>query len=261
MKRTWTITLIVVFAFAAYYAMDLYFREIRAVISSIASDRLLSYVLTYLVVGIPLIGGTMYIHRRISVLADLGLGPGIFRAIAMCFLFTVPMFLGGLLFFTFSRELTLYGVLVSALFAPFFEELYFRGFLFGQLFRYTRLGFIPSVLVGALLFASAHLYQSTDPGTLLGIFGMTFLGGVMFAWFYAEWKYNLWFPVFLHAFMNLSWALFAVSDHALGDLQANIGRVLTIALTITVTVIYRKRRHGGLEINRRTLWWKRETAG
>jgi len=38
-----------------------------------------------------------------------------------------------------------------------FEEIIYRAFLFGMLYRFTRLGFLPSVFLGSLLFGVAHL--------------------------------------------------------------------------------------------------------
>jgi hypothetical protein len=101
------------------------------------------------------------------------------------------------------------------------------------------------------------LYQSNDLLTLTGIFTTTFLGAGLFAWLYAEWNYNLWLPIGLHFFMNVSWELFSISDNAFGDLNANLIRALTIVLAITVTLIYKKKRKIPLEINRNTLFMKR----
>ncbi|WP_343562690.1 hypothetical protein [Sphingobacterium sp.] len=51
--------------------------------------------------------------------------------------------------------------------------------------------------------------------------------------------------------------LFNVDDTATGNGYANIFRFLTIAVVITLTVIKAKRMHGGLQVNRKTLWRKR----
>ncbi len=80
------------------------------------------------------------------------------------------MLIGYAIVFDFNRNITTDEILVSAVAAGFFEELFFRGFLFGQLYRFSKLGFFPSVVIGALLFASMHLYQSNDAITLAGIF-------------------------------------------------------------------------------------------
>ncbi len=128
----------------------------------------------------------------------------------------------------------------GCVFAAFFEEFYYRGFFFGQIFKKTRLGFFPSLILGALIFASLHLYQSEDMATLFGIFITTFLGAGLFAWLYVEWEYNLWLPISLHFFMNLSWGMFSVSENAFGDFGANLIRGLTILFAILGTILYKK---------------------
>lgn len=62
-------------------------------------------------------------------------------------------------------------------FAPIFEELAFRGLLFGVLRR--RVGFVPSALVSAGLFAVAHGYG------VLGFVGV-FWSGMVWAWGYEK---------------------------------------------------------------------------
>lgn len=72
----------------------------------------------------------------------------------------MPMLLGALLFFKFNQQIDIENLIAGTIIAGFMEELYFRGFQFGQLFRKTDLGFIPSIFLGALIFAPGHLYQS-----------------------------------------------------------------------------------------------------
>jgi membrane protease YdiL (CAAX protease family) len=110
--------------------------------------------------------------------------------------------------------------------------------------------------LSALIFASLHLYQSNDPVTMLGIFITTFMGAGLFAWLYSEWDFNLWVPIALHFFMNLSWEMFSVADNALGDLNAGLIRGLTILLAIAGTVIYKKKHGIPLTVNKLTLWVK-----
>src|SRR5690606_32665538 len=162
--------------------------------------------------------------------------------------------IGYAIVFDISTELSVNTILIGVIAAGFFEELFFRGFLFGQLFRNTTLGFLPSVLFGALFFGSLHLYQSTDVMELTGIFLITFLGGILFAWVYAEWNYSLWVPIFLHMLMNFAWELFSVSSNALGDVYANVFRVLTIALIIILTILYKKGKKMPLAIDKNNLW-------
>jgi len=163
------------------------------------------------------------------------------------------MFIGGHIFYKFNQEIIISKLIAGTIFAGFFEELYFRGFLFGQIFRNTKLGFLPSIIIGALVFAAAHLYQSRDISTMTGIFITTFMGAIFFAWLFVEWDYNLWVPVFMHTLMNLSWILFNISDNALGNINSNIFRGLTIAVAIILTILYKRKQGQTLSINRNTL--------
>ncbi|MBK9105833.1 MAG: CPBP family intramembrane metalloprotease [Saprospiraceae bacterium] len=222
-------------------------------LDKLTEQGLVSYILTYLIIGIPIFIGTLLIDKTISIFKSLGLSSNILTAILTSVLFTLPMFIGGVFFFKFNQKIDLQNLIAGTIVAGFMEELYFRGFLFGQLFRNTNLGFIPSILFGALIFAFGHLYQSQNISELVGIFMITFSGAVFFAWLYAEWNYNLWVPILTHTLMNLSWNLFEIDNSALGDIKANIFRGLTILTAILFTIIYKRNRNEKLTINRQTL--------
>jgi membrane protease YdiL (CAAX protease family) len=82
-------------------------------------------------------------------------------------------------------------VLAGVLVAPFSEELFFRGFLFGGL--ETRYGWKKAALVSSLLFAIFHLnLPSLVP---------TFILGGIFAVMYHQSK-SIWPGIFLHFLMN-----------------------------------------------------------
>jgi len=248
----------VLLGFGIYYILFSNFTPIKAVLDKITRQGLISYILTYFITGIPIFIGTYMIDRTTGIFKSLGLSAGILTATGLGILFTLPMFTGGLLFFRFDQQIDAENLIAGTIVAGFAEELYFRGFLFGQLFRKTNLGFIPSVLFGALIFASGHLYQSKDLSELTGIFTITFFGAVFFAWLYAEWNYNLWVPILTHTLMNLSWYLFEVNDSALGDVRANVFRALTIITAITFTIAHKRRKNQKLAIHRQTLWLKKK---
>ena len=91
---------------------------------------------------------------------------------------------------------------------------------------------------------------------LWGIFAITFLGSVFFAWIYAEWKFNLLTAIFLHCLMNLYWLIFDADNNALGGTYANIFRFATIFVALAGTVIYKRRMNIPLEISGKTWWMK-----
>jgi membrane protease YdiL (CAAX protease family) len=216
----------------------------------------LSHIIVYLIVSLPVVLGASVINEFKRCKTTLGLNRSIFKGMLFPLICSLPMFIGFAVCFNYNRDLTLDEILISGVAAAFFEEFIFRGFLFGQLFRYTKLGFIPSLLLGAFLFAAMHLYQSNDPLTLIGIFATTFMGAVLFSWLYVEWNYNLWIAIFLHFFMNLAWMFFAVSDNAFGGIYANVFRILTIALAISLTLFYKRKKQIPLNITRENIWMK-----
>ncbi len=257
MKKQTRIIAITFLAFGLYFVLDeLYFGASRKWIDGAIGQLGVSHLAAYLLFGIPIYLGTLLLHGFKGLLESLGLNKPLLPGMLAPLLFTLPMFIGFAFAFDLNADITLNQVLIMVISAAFFEELFFRGFLFGQIYRYTRIGFILSILLGALLFAAGHLYQSHDFPTLVGIFATTFLGAVFFAWLYAEWNFNLWIPIFMHLFMNLSWLLFSVSDNAFGGAYANIFRVLTIAAAITGTLVYKRKKGLGLEVDRQRVWMR-----
>jgi len=179
---------------------------------------------------------------------DRDFGKGILWAAIMVF----PMFLGSFILGRFNSELTFIEFFKKTFCAGFFEEIFFRAFFFGQLFSRLKWGFIPAIVLNAVTFGSGHLYQGSTFNETLGIFIVTLLGAAWFAWLFVEWKENIWLPVWLHILMNMSWISFQVSETALGGMNANIFRSITIAVSIIITIIMNKR-SGGLKVNRRNL--------
>ncbi|SFU42257.1 hypothetical protein SAMN05216480_10357 [Pustulibacterium marinum] len=236
--------------------MDFQFARVRDTFDQLIHQRGVSHILAYIFVGIPVFVGAVGINELKSIWESLGMHKDFVRGVFIALFFTTPMFVGFAFFFEINATLTLNEFLIGAVAAAFFEELYFRGFLFGQLFRFTRFGFIPSVILGAIIFASGHLWQSHDPSVLFGIFITTFMGAILFAWLYVEWNYNLYVAIFMHFFMNFSWMLFDVSENALGNSYGNLFRYITVALAIAYTVISKLSRGEKLAINRKTLWIK-----
>ena len=259
MSRTLKISLITVVAFGLHFVFDdIYFKAIRSALHQEINQFGISHMMAYLIVGIPIFAATLLISKKRGFFSNLGLNGSFPKALAFSVICTLPMFLGFAFFFDFNTDIKLNTILVSILAAAFFEELYFRGFLFGQLYKHTSLGFIASVLLGSLLFGFIHLYQSNDVAELVGIFLITFIGAILFAWVYVEWDYNLWVPILLHLFMNLAWELFNVSDNALGGVYSNVFRTVTIALIIAVTILYKRRKGIPLEINRHTFLLRKQ---
>ena len=197
----------------------------------------------WLIVLIPMIIIMLFIHKPQKIWSELGLSDKrFFQSITIGFLFTIPMFIVnaicGKLFIDWDK-------IGLCFVAGVFEELVFRGYLFGQLFRNCRWGFLSATLISSLIFGLLHLYQGHDIiSTLLAVL-VTGAGGIMFSWMYVEWNYRLWIPISLHAFMDVAWIMFPVGEEgygAAGNVITNIGRIITVALAIYATIYFKHKR-------------------
>ncbi len=259
MSKSWKTILIVLISFSIFLIMLNYvFERFFVILNDLSDYKSMNYVLVYLLIGMPLYGAVLILHPPGFFFPSLGFHREIFKALLFTFICNIPLLLGFVLLYSFNQGITLDLIVVTVFAAAFFEELYFRGFLFGQIFRFTRFGFVPAIIIPSVIFALLHLYQSQDLVTMVGIFLVTLAGSAFFAWVYIEWDNNLWFPIFLHLFMNLIWSLFYGGSNALGSLYENIFRMITIALVIIGTLYYKKKRGLKLVINKDTLWMKRE---
>ncbi len=253
LKTRW-VPWIVAGAFCLYSTIDrFFFATLRRYLYEQCQHRGVSHILTYTVTGAAIWAAVWLLHGHKKMLHSLGLRAPMLQALAMALLCTTPMLVGYAAMYDLNPFITLDQVLVTVLSAAFFEELYLRGFLFGQLFSYTKWGFTSSVIGGALLFGAMHIYQSPNLWIMVGIFFVTLMGALLFSWLYVEWSNNLWVPIFLHLLMNFSWLLFKVDESALGGLWANVYRAITVAAAIGLTIWYRRRR-GGLKVNSKN-WW------
>jgi len=181
-----------------------------------------------------------------------GLSKGFVKGLLFSIIAVSPMLISSAAIGNISEDINLINILHKSLIAGFMEEYLFRGFLLGLLFLKLRWGFIPAALMGAVIFGLGHLYQGSSFWETTGVFLVTAMGAVWFAWLYIEWNNNLWVPIFLHVLMNLSWALFSVSSTALGGWYENIFRIITIALTVIITIHFSKKQ--GFKVNRNNLF-------
>jgi len=214
------------------------------------------YIRATLIALVPILiamGSLLFFHSPQNLLKSMGIDKGFWKGLGWAFVFTLPMLIGYAFVGELNTEMALKNFYWMVILAPLAEELLFRGFLFGQLFRFGGWGFVLAGLLSALIFGSLHLYQAEDIGSAIGVFMMTGMGGMWFAWLYIEWDNNLWLSIFLHLFMNAYWGIFAVADNAAGGFYANVFRVMTIVATIVVTK-YFQNRNGTKTISSQNLW-------
>ena len=171
-----------------------------------------------------------------GALRELGLRAPLRPAAAFSFVAASPMLVIFAVTSSINAKMSLLSVGVGCFVAPFAEEVLFRGYMFGQLYRRGRWGFWLSALIPSALFAVGHAYQAGELWELVGIFAVTGLGSILGCWIYMQWQFNLWVVFGLHGLMNLWWELFGVAETALGGWIANGARLLTIAAAILLTI-------------------------
>ncbi|TZF96248.1 CPBP family intramembrane metalloprotease [Chryseobacterium panacisoli] len=235
--------LIFILGFTAYYFFDaFFFKSIQAFSKNISHSKAVAHVTAYLITLIPLIITLKILLPKRNILDLFSLNKPIPKGFTLAFTGTLPMLIGYLIHFKVINKISFESLFINTLSSAFFEEIIFRAFLIGTLYRFTRIGFLSSALFGSLLFAQVHLYQSQNITELMEIFAITFLGSLFFAWVYFESEYNLWTPIFLHFLMNLYWEIFNVSENVSGNLYGNLYKLFSI-IVVTALIIYFKRQN------------------
>lgn len=224
-----------------------------ALLSLDQQSHLLLTPTSYLFIYSPLVLVATLLFKEVQLQEILGLKIEGFQhyilaAVACC----LPMTLG---YAYLSSELnfSLSDLIVGSVYAGVFEEILFRAVLFGVLFRYCRLGFIPAALVSSVIFGLGHIYQGHDPLSAFAAFAITSVAGTWFAWLFCESGYRIWFPLWMHIFMNAAYGIFSMSGGAAGDLEGNIFKASSIILSF-VYIHMLVKRGKKREITLASLW-------
>jgi len=165
---------------------------------------------------------------------DLGLSKSPVQPFLFVFVATLPALIGFYVTGQMSRGYSGREFVVHCITNPFFEELMFRGLLFGQLQRRAGWNFWPSAILPAILFASEHLHQEHSLAGIGGVLAVTALGALIFSYFFKRFGWNLWVAYFLHALLNTYWTIFTTANTALGGVYENIFRFGSIALAFAL---------------------------
>lgn len=248
---------IFILGFIIYYFFDLlYFKSIQHVTKELFHSKAIAHVLTYSITLIPIIITLKLLFPKKKIFDLFSLDQSIVKGFSLAFMGTLPMLIGYIIHFRLAKTVSFESLFINTLSSAFFEEVIFRGFLIGTLYRFTRMGFLSSILFGSLLFAQVHLYQSQNTVELLEIFAITFLGSVFFTWVYFELDFNIWIAIFLHFFMNLYWEIFSVSDNVSGNLYGNFYKFSSIILMVGIVAYCKKKKKKPLQITWKTLFIK-----
>lgn len=172
--------------------------------------------------------GLMIRSRRVW----LGIGLGL-----IC---TVPMLAIGLMG-GISEGVDYRYLYQGTLVAAFNEELAFRAFGFGLLVQAARMKLWPAAVVTGILFGAIHIdFTPSETETIwdqLNVFLLlTTLGGVLYAWLFHRTRFNLWFVMSIHFFMNLWWAALDVDGSFMGGIGATLSRVLCVTMAILLSI-------------------------
>lgn len=260
-SQTWVVSCTLV-GFALFYVMDYStdFQLIRrTLVAPWLPNNYASFFVTYVLIGLPAFLAVWLIYRSPNIFKPLGLSASLPRGLLIGFVLTLPSLIGHGLAAGWHTlpPAQLTRELVDGVGAGLFEELYFRGFLFGVLFRSTKAGFVPIILVTSAVFSAVHVTQAHSGAMeLVGILSFTALGSALFAWLYVEWGYNLWVPISVHGLMDIWWSVFDAGHNAAGNLESDIPRVLVGILAIAITIRFKRSKGIPFEINSRTWWWK-----
>lgn len=184
---------------------------------------------------VPLLGMALIFGRQLRP-SVMGLDKGFGKGLYMAFLMTLPMLIGYAFCSDFTINLSANDFYFGTLSAPFFEEFFFRAFLFGMLYRYAGWKVLPATVLDALVFGLIHISQGEDFASSASVFAVTAAGAAGFSLIYKEWEWNLWLVVFLHALMNFYWMVFDMAENAAGGLWANVFRIMTVAIAVIWTV-------------------------
>lgn len=213
-----------------------------------------SFLLFYVLCCIPSYIVLRLIHKN-NLLESIGLRKSPLHGLVYALLCTLPMLIYVIAVGKWNNTLSFWHLFNATVVGGLFEEFFFRGLLFGQLFRYAKWGFIPAIAIASVIFGFGHIYQGTDitSSILAGV--VTGLGGLLFGWIYVETNYNLWYSIFLHILMNFSWTAFPVADNgAIGNTGLNVVRGITLIIAIFLVVVRKKKKGEPYFINTKTLW-------
>lgn len=132
-------------------------------------------------------------------------------------------------------------LLMSAVASPLSEELLFRGYLFGQLYRRAGWPFWAAALVNAVPFVAGHFYQLSGSGwelvvSLAELLLLVGVSALFAAWVYVRWECNLWVVIFIHALLNLYSTIFATSGTSGFGWVDNVAWLATLILVVVGTI-------------------------
>ena len=169
------------------------------------------------------------------MLEMLGLNKGIAMAFILALSAALPHILGMQYLHGFNKEVSFTDIWIEGINPGYYEEILFRGFVIGILVRYAKWPAIIPLVLSSLLFAMGHLYQAHNISESIAVFFTAFAAGTGFYLFYKYTNWNLWFPLFLHSFMDTATTASNWHGNFTMRFQDNIFRGITIIFAIYIS--------------------------
>ena len=180
----------------------------------------------------------------------LGLQKGLGIAFLLALLAALPLLLGMQYLHGFNMDASFADVWVHGIHPGYYEEILYRGFFIGVLVRYAKWPVLIPLVLSSLLFAMGHLYQANNITESVVVFCTAFGVGTGFYLFYKYTNWNLWFPLFLHSFMDTATRISNYEGNITMSLQDNIFRGATIILAIYISYrMYKKEKLKNISMN------------
>ncbi len=180
----------------------------------------------------------------LGMLEMLGLSKGFSQGFLFAFIAALPHLLGQQYLHGFNKSVSFSDIWFMGIRPGYFEEIFFRAFLVGLLARYAGVPGIIPLILSSFLFGLGHLYQAHSFSESIIVFLTAFGAGTGFYLYYKYANWNLWFPLFLHSFMDIATTISNFSGNITMGGTDNIFRGATIlsGILFCVLIQYRLRK-------------------
>ena len=140
MNRTNFNLLVLFLFFGIYFGLDqLFFASVQSKMSNLIHNRALGHMTAYVLSLLPLFLAALLLKPKDqeTLMSKFGLNGSLGLGIGVGALVTLPMFIGYAFRFTLIKEPDFNSLIINSVSAGVFEELIFRAYFFGLVYRYT----------------------------------------------------------------------------------------------------------------------------
>lgn len=131
--------LIYLIGFIVYYVVDaIIFSHLQKEIAALTKSKVIGHILTYTITFFPLLATVAILHRSFkNIFENLRLSGNLFVGFLFAFVITLPFLIAYGLKFSINYKLYFDTIIINTISLAFFEEIIYRAFLIGQLYRVT----------------------------------------------------------------------------------------------------------------------------